>query len=131
MTNPNCEYNANFIGIHTLAQWSKSVSQTLLWRASNEPMQSLPFLRCSIDGTLPYSSANDVVSADIKLEIQNDAESDETDPVQLPTGVYHPDNALVAAIKDWIPEFTKQKTVSDFWMIGIASFGWIEKVLLF
>lgn len=23
MTNPNCEYGANFVAIHTLAQWSK------------------------------------------------------------------------------------------------------------
>lgn len=23
LTNPNCEYEANFIAIHTLAQWSK------------------------------------------------------------------------------------------------------------
>lgn len=23
MTNPNCEYGANFVGIHTLAQWSR------------------------------------------------------------------------------------------------------------
>jgi protein O-GlcNAcase/histone acetyltransferase len=31
MTNPNCEYGANFVAIHTLTQWSK----------------------CSVDGTLP------------------------------------------------------------------------------
>jgi protein O-GlcNAcase/histone acetyltransferase len=24
LTNPNCEYEANFIALHTLAQWSKS-----------------------------------------------------------------------------------------------------------
>jgi protein O-GlcNAcase/histone acetyltransferase len=23
MTNPNCEYECNFVGIHTLAQWTK------------------------------------------------------------------------------------------------------------
>ena len=31
MTNPNCEYGANFMAIHTLAQWNK----------------------CDVDGTLP------------------------------------------------------------------------------
>ncbi len=39
-------------------------------------------------------------------------EADEAEPAPLPAGVYHPDNALVAAIRDWIPEFSKQKTVS-------------------
>ena len=38
MTNPNCEYGANFIAIHTLAQWSK----------------------CSVDGTLPTASSDTV-----------------------------------------------------------------------
>ena len=40
MTNPNCEYGANFVGIHTLAQWAK----------------------CRIDGTKPHSAANEAVS---------------------------------------------------------------------
>jgi len=31
MLNPNCEYGANFVPIHTLAQWSK----------------------CTVDGTMP------------------------------------------------------------------------------
>ena len=38
MTNPNCEYGANFIAIHTLAQWSK----------------------CRVDGTLPTASSDTV-----------------------------------------------------------------------
>lgn len=32
-------------------------------------------------------------------------------PSPLPFNVYHPRNALLAAIKEWIPEFSKQKTV--------------------
>lgn len=27
LTNPNCEYGANFVAIHTLAQWSKCNSE--------------------------------------------------------------------------------------------------------
>ena len=45
MTNPNCEYGANFVPVHTLAQWSK----------------------CVIDGTQPYASANETVSGEIFL----------------------------------------------------------------
>ena len=44
MTNPNCEYGANFIAIHTLAKWSK----------------------CRVDGTLPTASS-DTVSCKIFL----------------------------------------------------------------
>lgn len=40
MTNPNCEYGANFVAIHTLAQWS----------------------HCKIDGTAPHAAANEAVS---------------------------------------------------------------------
>ena len=43
MTNPNCEYGANFIAIHTLAQWNK----------------------CNVDGTLP-TVGSDAVSCNYK-----------------------------------------------------------------
>ncbi|KYM88779.1 Bifunctional protein NCOAT [Atta colombica] len=49
LTNPNCEYGANFIAIHTLAQWS----------------------RCNVDGKRDLS-LNDTVSADIKLETETE-----------------------------------------------------------
>lgn len=42
MTNPNCEYGANFVAIHTLAQWS----------------------RCTLDGVEPYSNANEAISGE-------------------------------------------------------------------
>lgn len=111
MTNPNCEYGANFIAVHTLAQWS----------------------RCTVDGTMPNS--NDAIScelpdhsklhqlctfrysclflADIKLEIQSgeDGSSEDLVTASLPPHVYHPKNALLKAINDWIPEFSRQKTV--------------------
>ena len=50
--------------------------------------------------------------ADIRLEIQG-AENDllSHNGLSLPDNVYHPRNALLAAIKEWIPEFAKQKTV--------------------
>ena len=46
LTNPNCEYGANFVAIHSLAAWSK----------------------CTVDGCSSLSR-NDAVSADIKLEL--------------------------------------------------------------
>ncbi|RZF36912.1 hypothetical protein LSTR_LSTR004600 [Laodelphax striatellus] len=85
LTNPNCEYGANFVGIHTLAQWS----------------------RCSVDGK---RDLNDSVSADIKLETETeDGGLGEDVPSSLPANTYHPRHALHNAILEWLPEFGRTK----------------------
>ncbi|XP_066145811.1 protein O-GlcNAcase isoform X1 [Euwallacea fornicatus] len=87
VTNPNCEYGANFVATHTLAQWSK----------------------CSFDGQRDLS-INDTVSADIKLETETeDGLSGEDVPATLSPNTYHPKHALRNAIKEWLPEFSKHK----------------------
>ncbi|KAH1009906.1 hypothetical protein HUJ04_002202 [Dendroctonus ponderosae] len=87
VTNPNCEYGANYIAIHTLAQWS----------------------RCNLDAQRDFS-INDSISADIKLETETeDGLSGEDVPVTLSPNIYHPKQALRNAIKDWLPEFSKYK----------------------
>ncbi|KAK6633028.1 hypothetical protein RUM43_012771 [Polyplax serrata] len=83
LTNPNCEYGANFIAIHTLAQWS----------------------RCNIDA-IRDPSLNDTVSADIKLETEGISEEG---PCGLSPNMYHPRRALRNAINEWLPEFKKFK----------------------
>ncbi|XP_034659872.1 protein O-GlcNAcase [Drosophila subobscura] len=79
MTNPNCEFYANFIAIHSLASWS----------------------RCSMD-----SKMNSSLSSDIKLETENE---DEMPTEFLSKNVYHPRVALKNAISDWLPEFFVEK----------------------
>ncbi|KAH0947106.1 hypothetical protein HN011_003576 [Eciton burchellii] len=87
LTNPNCEYGANFIAIHTLAQWS----------------------RCNIDGKRDLS-LNDTVSADIKLETETeDGVLGEDVPSTLSPNMYHPRHALKNAINEWLLEFKKKK----------------------
>lgn len=87
LTNPNCEYGANFIAIHTLAQWS----------------------RCNIDGKRDLS-LNDTVSADIKLETETeDGVIGEDVPSNLSANMYHPRHALKNAINDWLPEFNLKR----------------------
>ncbi|CAB3372754.1 Hypothetical predicted protein [Cloeon dipterum] len=88
LTNPNCEYGANFVAIHTLAQWS----------------------RCSIDGKVDLS-LNDTVSADIKLEIETEDGVAEDVPTTLTPLMYHPRRALRNAIIEWLPEFKKSRHV--------------------
>ncbi|XP_066587298.1 protein O-GlcNAcase [Prorops nasuta] len=87
LTNPNCEYGANFIAIHTLAQWS----------------------HCNVDGKRDLS-LNDTVSADIKLETETeDGVIGEDVPSTLSPNMYHPRHALKTAINEWLLEFSKKK----------------------
>ncbi|XP_017790450.1 PREDICTED: protein O-GlcNAcase [Habropoda laboriosa] len=87
LTNPNCEYGANFIAIHTLAQWS----------------------RCNVDGKRDLS-LNDTVSADIKLETETeDGVLGEDVPSTMSPNIYHPRHALKNAIMDWLMEFDKKR----------------------
>ncbi|CAG2170294.1 unnamed protein product, partial [Oppiella nova] len=84
LTNPNCEYEPNFIAIHTLAQWTK----------------------CKTDAKCQLSS----VSADIKLEAESENGSIEDIPLHLSPTAYHPKKALRISIIDWMSEFNKSKT---------------------
>lgn len=87
MTNPNCEYGANFVALHTLASWS----------------------HCSVDGC-SSTSVSEAVSADIKLEMgSSEAGEVPPPPSRLPPHVYHPRHALKSALADWLPEFSKNK----------------------
>ncbi|KAF4521041.1 hypothetical protein B566_EDAN008113, partial [Ephemera danica] len=86
LTNPNCEYGANFVAIHTLAQWS----------------------RCSMDGKRDLS-INDPVSADIKLETETEDGGVEDVPSTLSPNMYHPRRALRNAIIEWLGEFKRSK----------------------
>ncbi|XP_023245639.1 protein O-GlcNAcase isoform X3 [Copidosoma floridanum] len=87
LTNPNCEYGANFVAIHTLAQWS----------------------RCNIDVKRDLN-LNDTVSADIKLETETeDGVVGEDVPSTLSPNMYHPRRALKNAIIDWLPEFNRKR----------------------
>ncbi|XP_026475031.1 LOW QUALITY PROTEIN: protein O-GlcNAcase-like [Ctenocephalides felis] len=84
LSNPNCEYNANTVAIHTLAHWSK----------------------CSFDAR----HSNDSISADIKLETETEEGfSNEDAPMGLSKNTYHPRQALRNAIAEWLPEFSIQK----------------------
>ena len=80
LTNPNCEYEANFIPIHTLSQWVK----------------------CSSD-------VSKILCSDVKLESELENGSIEDIPAELSPTTYHPKNALRISINEWISEFYKVK----------------------
>jgi len=68
MTNPNCEYGANFVAVHTLAQWSKCQSS-----AVNEEVISDPDAKLERDN---------------EAEIEEEGEKSLSAPNPLPEGVY-------------------------------------------
>jgi protein O-GlcNAcase/histone acetyltransferase len=95
LTNPNCEYEANFIPIHTIAQWSK----------------------CNTDAKSLCSE----VTADIRLETESESGESDDIPPHVSPDAYHPRRALMAAIADWLPEFYKNKTAHDKVVAPLAS----------
>ncbi len=90
VTNPNCEYGANYVAIHTLAQWSKC-SNTLNKRASPTRQAML----------LEMEESPDLTS----LDISSDIKSKECARSGNGDSFYDPKLALVASLKDWFAEF--------------------------
>ncbi|GAB0086403.1 O-GlcNAcase [Sergentomyia squamirostris] len=85
LTNPNCEFHANSVAIHTLAHWSKCTAE---------------------------ANIDNAISADIKLETEGGDQSgfdEEVTPNYLAKNIYHPREALKNAIHDWLPEFFLEK----------------------
>ena len=91
MTNPNCEYGANFVAIRSLAAWS----------------------RCTVDGCETLAT-NDPVTSDIKLELgrtESDCDPVPPPPNPMPSHVYHPRHALRSATQEWLLEFLKSSSM--------------------
>ncbi|XP_007909585.1 protein O-GlcNAcase [Callorhinchus milii] len=81
LTNPNCEFEGNFVAIHTLATWYKS---------------NMNGVRKDVVMT---DSEESTVSIQIKLENEGSDEEIETDVL------YSPQMALKLAIAEWLQEF--------------------------
>ncbi|XP_062256579.1 protein O-GlcNAcase isoform X1 [Platichthys flesus] len=81
LTNPNCEFESNFIAIHTLATWYKS---------------NMNGVRKDV---VMSDSEDSTVSIQIKLENEGSDEELETDML------YSPQLALRLALTEWLGEF--------------------------
>ncbi|MBN3295856.1 OGA GlcNAcase, partial [Amia calva] len=81
LTNPNCEFESNFVAIHTLATWYKS---------------NMNGVRKDVVMT---DSEDSTVSIQIKLENEGSDEELETDML------YSPQLALKLALTEWLGEF--------------------------
>ncbi|CAG0881623.1 unnamed protein product [Darwinula stevensoni] len=82
MTNPNCEYECNFVGIHTLGQWSHCTEEL---------------------GDSGVQKSNDAV-----LESENEQD---VEPSSVPSHVYCPRKALRIALEEWLDEFKKARAM--------------------
>jgi protein O-GlcNAcase/histone acetyltransferase len=92
LTNPNCEFESDFVALHTLAQWS---------RASDD------------GGKKDLTFNGGPVNADIRLETEgSSSSSSSTDDEDLSESTdnspveYTPRQALRRAITAWLPEFS-------------------------
>ncbi|XP_052226064.1 protein O-GlcNAcase-like [Dreissena polymorpha] len=88
LTNPNCEFEANYIPLHTLGQWSQSNQN-------------------AVKKDLIAENRLSPVISDIKLESECDFASDE-DITNFDTK-YQPKVALKNAIADWLVELNKAR----------------------
>ena len=74
-------------------------------------MNNITYRSYSICGTFSKCLYLFILLADIKLENEAVEEGSELSDICLPPNVYHPRHALMNALKDWLPEFSRQKTV--------------------
>ncbi|XP_041371217.1 protein O-GlcNAcase-like isoform X1 [Gigantopelta aegis] len=86
LTNPNCEFETNFVACHTLSQWCKS-------NAGGVKKDIIAVERLS------------PVASDIKLEADSDFSSDDDIPTKFDLR-YQPKQALKIAINEWLQEFS-------------------------
>ncbi|XP_064600091.1 protein O-GlcNAcase-like [Liolophura sinensis] len=89
LTNPNCEFEANYIPLHTLAQWSKSNAE-------------------GVKKDIIAENRLSPVTADIRLETEQDFESDEDIPSRFDIR-YQPHKALKCALSEWMGEFSANR----------------------
>lgn len=88
LTNPNCEYEVNYIAIDTLAQWSRC-TQDINQNNRCNPKTPTP-LECLNDEDCTSSSHHSITNLD--------------------QSIYDPHRALAIAIKNWLPKLLNQKT---------------------
>ena len=95
LTNPNCEYEANFVALHTLAQWAKS------------PIPP--------DASVPSADLNPNDRSSAKAEEAPAAVANGTADVTVQSDIryYEPRAALLNSFCDWLPSFFVEARATD------------------
>ncbi len=112
LTNPNCEFEANFIAIHTFATWYQLAANSIKPASNNVH-----------DSNIDSCDLNDVVPMDVQIDDNIVVPESGEEPVEIdlypltPADInsvisgYDPKSALKLAIQDWIVEFNTPKSV--------------------
>ncbi|CAB4033843.1 Hypothetical predicted protein [Paramuricea clavata] len=136
LTNPNCEFESNFIAIHTLSTWIKCARVTFFGEeeasprnTSNtketkdiiEPMEDESVVDSNLSGNQSESKDLGVDSKEEKIDSTMDTDIEPTtspvviEPV-LPKSItilkaYDPEEAVKLAVTEWLQEFSNPKSV--------------------
>ena len=99
LTNPNCEFEANFIAIHTLGTWCRVAVRT--YNQTNESFEDVQMVDLSYDDTNP-------VNEDCKMTVDMLPSLTAADVTSV-VSEYNAGEALRLAIQDWYEEFSLKK----------------------
>lgn len=135
LTNPNCEFESNFIAVHTLSSWLRDSSLLTAEEpmsidlkaekssSSSEPMEedllasteSDRESNCEKDtdrGVAQENSSSETDNESVKVEGEMETESatslSESKSATV-RSIYNPQNALREAVSAWLEEFSKVK----------------------
>ena len=107
LTNPNCEYTANYIAIHTLAQWSRSAAEL-----TKRPSPTQQAFQLEVEGQgNEFNPTEDLETT----TSESDLETKKTEKLGLDV-VYEPTKALEVAMKEWIHEFRRSLSQPDHYL---------------
>lgn len=123
LTNPNCEFESNFVAIHTLGTWVKcSKGDTPAEEPMSLDVESEKFTdKMDEDTVIPEKDSVDIDKTDKPEQKENGDYPMETDSstsllpqrVYCAPGIYDPDMALKDAVSAWLLEFSKEKGASS------------------
>ena len=128
LTNPNCEFESNFIAIHTLSTWIKCARMTFFGEqevsqenvSNNKESKDIePMEDESIDDSGSNENQTNVESKEEKTDSTMETDSEtapETVQPVLPKPItilkaYNPEEALKLAVSEWLREFSNPKSV--------------------
>ncbi len=101
LTNPNCEYGANYVALHTLAQWSRCASSVA--KRSSPARQAMQLeLEGSGDGEVDARKGEEAMELGNVEKTAKTLSDDDLTTLHL----YEPKRALEMALKEWIAEFS-------------------------
>jgi len=101
LTNPNCEYGANYIPIHTLAQWSRCGMQL----RTKSPTLAQAMILEAEGSKGAEEDENEVKEMESGEEIARvDSDCDNGGSIRS-LGLYEPQKALDISLREWFLEF--------------------------